>query len=531
MAMSDFSASRPDVAIIGGGPAGAAAARMLASWGHRVVLIARSADPARGFAESLPPSTETLLAEIGVLEALRRSDCIRTSGNTVWWGGREGARETFQQDGAASGYQVCRPEFDRLLLDHAAGSGADIWRDAVVTAVGSAPDGVNLEVAGPDRQARRVSARYVIDCSGRAGVVARRGWRRYDRAFRGQALIGVWQSAAALPVDPGSRIPSPESRVPDPDSEVSLRLTGRGDTLVESFADGWGWSVPSTGAERHVGVIVDAGVTGLPRGRRFDETYLRVLRRLPRLSGILAGARFDRAWACDASVYDASCCADGQVLIAGDAASFIEPLSSFGVKKALASAWTAAVAVHTSLVHPDRRAAALGFFAAWEQRVYASARARSIEYAGEAHAHHRSPFWAARAATGGAAESDPAPDDGALLGSPDVPAAHEALRAAASCVLVESALELEPQPIIVGHEIELQDGLVLDGVARPVRFVRGVDLLGLVSAARGRTDAGAIVASYLNRHRAPVPDILAALSLLVARGVLCARGRAVDTQT
>ena len=34
-------------------------------------------------------------------------------------------------------------------------------------------------------------------------------------------------------------------------------------------------------------------------------------------------------------------------LLAGDAGSFIDPLSSAGVKKALASAWLAAVAVST----------------------------------------------------------------------------------------------------------------------------------------------------------------------------------------
>jgi hypothetical protein len=289
--------------------------------------------------------------------------------------------------------------------------------------------------------------------------------------------------------------------------------------------------VPSPGGERHVGILVDQGTAPLPRGRAFGETYRNVLSALPRLSEVVAGTRFARAWACDASVYDAGRCAEGNILIAGDAASFIEPLSSFGVKKALASAWTAAVTVHTAIVHPERRAVALSFFDAWERRAFAAARARSIEYAAEAWSHHRGAFWAARA---GAAPPAPDPDDVSddrLLSGAEVRAAHQALRSARGCVLAERAVRFGERPIIVGHEIDVETALVLDRVAQPVRFVRGVDLLGLVSAARGRTDVGSMVAAYLARHHVPAPDVIAALALLAARGVVRIDGDATATQT
>jgi flavin-dependent dehydrogenase len=497
----------PDVAIIGGGPAGAAAARMLACWGHRVLLIARGGDPVRGFTESLPPSTAPLLREIGVLDTLRRSTSIPTYGNTVWWGARAGAREAFPQTEGSVGYQVFRPDFDRLMLDHAAAAGVRIWPNAAVRNVVPATDGIQLEIRDADGGASEVAARYVVDCSGRSGVIARKGWRRYERAFRGQALIGAWRDTAPLP------------------------LVSAGDTLVESFADGWGWSVPCPGGARHVGILVDQRVGTVPRGRHFGETYRAVLRALPRLAEIMAGARFERAWACDASVYDAACCADGRILIAGDAASFIEPLSSFGVKKALASGWTAAVAVHTSIVHPARRSLALSFFTAWERRAFASARARSIEYAAEAWAHHRSAFWEARAAAVQAAPDLDDTSDQSLLAGADVRAAHEALRSSSACVLAERAVRFAKKPIIVGHEIDVEQALVLDGVASPVRFVRGVDLLSLVSAARGRTDAGSIIAAYIARHPLPVPDVVGALTLLAARGVVRIDRQATPTET
>ena len=55
-------------------------------------------------------------------------------------------------------------------------------------------------------------------------------------------------------------------------------------------------------------------------------------------------------------------------LLAGDAGSFIDPLSSFGVKKALASAWLGAIVVHTRLAHADRETLASDFFSDWERR-------------------------------------------------------------------------------------------------------------------------------------------------------------------
>ena len=44
-----------------------------------------------------------------------------------------------------------------------------------------------------DGRQRQSSARFVLDCSGRAGVIARQGYRRYEAGHRMQALIGIWE--------------------------------------------------------------------------------------------------------------------------------------------------------------------------------------------------------------------------------------------------------------------------------------------------------------------------------------------------
>src|ERR671922_2236058 len=94
MQMSTF-----DVAIVGAGPAGAAAARLLAAWGHSVAVVGgRTKDLRHNLAESIPPSCRKLFAAIGVLDAIEREGFYRSTGNTVWWESDEPRRERFADD-------------------------------------------------------------------------------------------------------------------------------------------------------------------------------------------------------------------------------------------------------------------------------------------------------------------------------------------------------------------------------------------------------------------------------------------------
>src|SRR3954471_20089742 len=92
-----------EAVIIGAGPAGAAAARLLALWGHEVLLIGR-APSRRPIAESLPPSCVKLFERLGVRADIDGAGFVRATGNTVKWGGGEPRVELF--DPIAQGYQV-----------------------------------------------------------------------------------------------------------------------------------------------------------------------------------------------------------------------------------------------------------------------------------------------------------------------------------------------------------------------------------------------------------------------------------------
>jgi FADH2-dependent halogenase len=509
-----------DVIVIGGGPAGAAAGRLLAAWGHSVLVLTRSIDEARGLAESLPPSTRKLLAAVGVLEAVEAAGFYRTTGNTVWWGADDGRVETFEQAGTAAGYQVFRPVLDRLLIAQAEAVGARVLIGASVKVL-EADEAGGISHVQFEHEGRTVgaSARFVLDCSGRAGVIARQGYRRYENGHRMQALIGIWERGA-------------EHLANEREGERGWNLPDETQTVVETYEDGWAWSVPVSPSVRHVGAMVNGATTKLTRGREIAEVYRSELAKTRQLAARMqiAGASLRHVWACDASLYSAHTYADAsrQSLLVGDAGAFIDPLSSFGVKKALASAWIAAVAVHTSLRDGGRKQIALDFFSSWERQVYTTHLQQTCDFARRAHAQHPSAFWAARADVI-VAESGVSDEtlEQTLMRDPGVRNAFDAFKQSSSLQLAwADSIRFEKRPLIRDREIVLEDAVPLPAARTCLRYLGGVDLLKLGEMACLHRQVPDLYEAYC-RTQVPVslPHLLGGLSLLVANGVLTHRSR------
>ena len=462
--------NRVDVVVIGAGPAGTTAARLLAEWGHSVALVSRPPER-RSLAESLPPSIRKLLAHVGILKRVERAGFLPATGNTAWWGDAQGRAEDFAGE---TGFQVLRSEFDRLLFDAARQSGVRCLLASVSRVeVGEA---VTTSVAFGRR---RLHARFVLDCSGRAGVLGRR-FRVKEKRLAMVALNGVWESAAAFPGVEATR------------------------TLVESYADGWAWSVPLSPRRRHVAFMMD------PRpGARYQDE----LRKTTQLRRVLDAATLvEKPWACDASVYGARAFAGPRFLLVGDAGSFLDPMSSFGVKKALASAWLAAVVANTCLRHPERSQAALRLFESREREMAATYARESARHAREVADRYATPFWTRRAE----AEASVASED-ALLRS-----AFLTLKASerVSLRLAEDARFTQAAEVR-GREVVLREALTAPALPEPVRYVRGVELPRVARLALECDELGEVFEAY-NRSGAavPLPDLLAAVSFLLAKGIV-----------
>jgi len=504
-------ASGCDVLVIGGGPAGSTAAQLLASWGRSVVLVHRPASQA--LAESLPPSTRKLLAFLGQLDGVDASNSYPNSGNVVHWAGE--VRTIASPD---AGFHVSRARFDAVLLDAARAAGAHVI-DGVVRRIGGT-DPVCVAYSAHGEADGVCDARIVLDCSGRAGVVARRGLRRYDPRSRTLAVVAEWE-CERWPVD-----------------EQTM-------TTVESYADGWSWSVPLSATRRQCTIMIDRAAFAADRSAKavaLQAVYECELAKARALASRLASARqLSAPWCCDSSVYDASRAADGPMLLVGDAASFIEPLSSAGVKKALVSAWRAAVVANTCLADTAMASSAIDLHIRREKEVYVECQRRSAVLFGEAAATYGTPFWAERAdacAGGIAALNDcttsMADATAAPIADPAANAdywtesgileAFERLRRAARVRLRPSpSIRFAPVPVIDGRQVVLREAIVVPGRDTPLQFAAGIDLTSLVRIAAACGEVPSIIDAYQRRvGPAPAAGLLTGLSLLVAREALVA---------
>ena len=486
-----------DVVVVGAGPSGAVAARLLASWGYDVRLLTRPIDASRALANSLPPSTQKLLTQVDLLDLVDRVG-YRTTGNTVWWGGREGQVQPFGADGSAWGYQIDRAVLDPLLLEAAAASGVTVHADAVVRRVDLREPVVRV-TCDSGGSTTTIAARFVLDCSGRAGVVAAsHGLRRHVHGGRMQALIGVWARDAGWPLQNPSH------------------------TVIETCRDGWAWSLPTSHTVRHAGIMVDGATSRITRGDSLEATYRAQLALTPRMNDQMHGARLDRVFACDASIYTAATHAGDRFLLVGDAGSTLNPLSSFGVKKALASAWLASVVVNTCLAHPERAADARAFFSQWASEIWQVNLKRSRDFAREALAAHASPFWQTQA-DAAVDESIIPLDDAELLRAPEV--LRELVRLRASDTVVFSKPDdrtFVSAPIVRGNLVVIEPAVALGPAPRDRRrYARGIDLVALAAIAIRHTNVPSIYDEYCEKcGRSPLPELLASLSLLIARSVL-----------
>ena len=353
---SEFST---DALVIGGGPAGSAAATMLARQGWQVLLLERERFPRDHVGESLLPASIPILEELGVLPAVEAQGFVKKLGATMVWGrDREPWSWFFGETNRRNphSYQVWRPTFDHLLLDNAAANGVEVrqgWRATeILLAPQSLHSGETLSPEGAPRQQppdtkssaaavrcldasggeRLIPARFVVDASGQNGLLGRQlDLRRWDESFRNLAVYAYYRGAERLP--------------PPADTNI----------FIESYAHGWLWTIPLHTGQSSVGAVVDQRI-GEEQVRELGlERFLdQQLAQAPHTARMLSNASRvsgpfivkDWSYACD------NIAGDGYVL-AGDAACFIDPLFSSGVHLALMSGVLAAAYATTALRNPE----------------------------------------------------------------------------------------------------------------------------------------------------------------------------------
>lgn len=306
------------VAVIGGGPAGAAVAIRLARAGCPVMLI-EGDRPNGPIGENLAPAAKPLLQAVGAWDSFLEAGHRPCYANQSAWGSSRLAECDFMHDPYGCGWHLDRSRFDEMLRRVAGEAGAVRHAGTRLTLCDPDPRGGWRLSLASDGGVAGLHAQLVVDATGRASRFARtQGAHRtsYDR------LVGA---ACLLRYERGDTV--------DED----------GRTLVEAVEQGWWYSarVPegllvvymtdgdllAAGPARSAGgwaALLSATAHTARRVRARGDRPTPSLRIAQAMSSLLDAPAGD-GW-----------------LAVGDAAASYDPLSSRGITTALATGLKAA---------------------------------------------------------------------------------------------------------------------------------------------------------------------------------------------
>jgi flavin-dependent dehydrogenase len=366
-----------DVVIVGGALSGAAAALLLLRERPRlrVLIVERSPAFARRVGEATVEISGYFLCRVlGLTQHLNEAHLVK-QGMRFWFfnqrartladcseiGGRYLAR--------VPAFQVDRAVLDEEVLRRARAAGAQLWRPASVGRIQLNPGGLQTVEVRREGRSEPVRARWVVDASGVAAVLARQeGWWRPNTAHPTTAVWARWTGVKDWDgIELAEQFP-----------DWAMACHGIRATATNHFTgDGWwAWCIPLKGGDVSIGVVFDQRRVQWPEGGALGERLKGFLMQHPVAREILAEAQWregDVHWRKSLPYFSTTFAGDGFVLV-GDAGAFLDPFYSPGMD------WiTFTVSAAVKMIGTERGGEDIGAMAARHNREFATSYARWFE--------------------------------------------------------------------------------------------------------------------------------------------------------
>ncbi|MGB0583158.1 MAG: NAD(P)/FAD-dependent oxidoreductase, partial [Limisphaerales bacterium] len=314
--MSDY-----DTIIIGGGPAGATTANLLAKAGQRVLVVEKEKFPRFRIGESLLPHNQPLFDELGVTEALKPFNYpVKKAAHFTLASGEKSIRVVFG-DGhfnrQATAMQVERSTFDEVMLKRAEELGADVRHGVAVNAFRDDYDGVSVTIGN-----ETLTADYLVDASGQANVTGNLSkLREFHPGLKKLSVFSHYEGVKLL------------------EGDVF------GDIILARGSSRWFWIIPVGPTKTSVGVVCDRKEFA-ERSLEPSEYLQQALEVSPAMRERLVDARqvMPPKTITDYSYLNRELTGK-RLLRVGDAAGFLDPIFSSGVFIAMTSGKRAAEAI------------------------------------------------------------------------------------------------------------------------------------------------------------------------------------------
>ena len=312
------------VAIIGGGPGGAASAMFLAREGIPSVIIERDAFPRFHIGESMSGECGALVRALGLDAEMGKRDypikygltVYGTGGKNTWYVpvmGRSDAWQLFDQ----STWQVRRSTFDQLLLDEAAARGATMLRgQATKPLVGDDGSVRGVEVAMADGGTLEVESEVLLDCTGQTTFLAHHG-------VTGPKYLGSYDKQIAIFTHVAGAMRD----------EGGCRKSHPGNTLIfYTKKYHWAWFIPIDAEVVSIGIVVPAAYFTAKKESKRDF-LVREMRELnPELARRVTDAHIvEDVHAIPNYSYQVRRFTGRGFACIGDAHRFVDPIFSFGL--------------------------------------------------------------------------------------------------------------------------------------------------------------------------------------------------------